>query len=78
MGSSDEGRGEADRQWVSEVERAEGEMDLRFLKVMVRFCFVVGMGMSMSMVIARWSEICRLWLVNCWMLRLVEQTKSRM
>lgn len=49
MGSSDGGRGEADRQWVSEVERAEGEMDLRFLKVMVRFCFVVGMGMSMSM-----------------------------
>lgn len=50
---------------MSEAERAEGEKDLRLLKVMVRLCFVVGIGLSMSMEIARWSEICRSCLDNC-------------
>lgn len=56
--------GEADSLWVREAERAEGEMDLRFLKFIVRLCLEVGMGMSMSIVIARWSEMWRLWLVR--------------
>ena len=36
-----------------EAERAEGEMDLRFLKEMVHFSFWMGIGMSMSIVMAR-------------------------
>lgn len=45
------------RMWEREAERAAGLMHLRFLKVIVRLCFEVGRGMSMSMVIARWSEM---------------------
>ena len=43
-----------------EAERAEGEMDFRFLKDIVLLSLAVGMGMSMSMMIARWSEMLRL------------------
>ena len=42
MGSSGGGGGAADRQWVSEAERAEGEMDLRFLKGGNRDVYVHG------------------------------------
>ena len=39
------------------AEREEGWMDLRFRKVIERFCLTCGVGMRMSMVIARWSEV---------------------
>jgi len=52
--------GEADILLAREAERAEGGMDLRFLKDIVRLSLAVGMGMSMSMMIARWSEMLRL------------------
>ena len=48
-----------------EAERAEGKIDLRFWKDIL--CLSLGMGMSMSIVTARWSEMLRLWLelMNC-------------
>lgn len=51
-------------------------MDLRFLNVIMRFCLVGGDGMSMSIVIARWSEMVR----SVWVILLMvvpdEQTRS--
>jgi len=51
------GKGKGD---ILELGKAEGDMDFRFLKDVIRFFFGVGVGMSMSMVIAKWSEIQRL------------------
>ena len=51
-------------------------MDLRFLNVIVRFCLVGGDGMSMSMTIARWSEMVRLVWVTLLMVVPDEQTRS--
>ena len=45
--------GEADSLLEREAERAEGEMDLRFLNEMLRFSFGMGVEVSMSMVIAK-------------------------
>ena len=53
------GGGEEDNLLTREAERAGVEMDLRFLKKIVRL-FLVEMGSSMFMVIARWSEMLRL------------------
>ena len=59
-GLSGGGCGEADIILRREAERAEGEMDLMFRKVMLRLALGMGMGRSMCMEIARWSEIWRL------------------
>ena len=63
---------------MREAETAAGERELRFLKVIVLLFMGVRVGIWMVIVIARWSEMCRLWLDSCWILRLEEQTKSRM
>ena len=77
-GLSFSGGGEEDILVAREAERAGVEMDLRFLKEIVSLFLVVGMGRSMFMVIARWSEMLRLRLERWGMVRPVEQTKSRM
>lgn len=53
----------------------EGGVNTRILKVGVQLCFMEGIGISMSIVIARWFNIWRMGLDNCQMLRLVEYTK---
>ena len=41
---------------VRREEREEGSMDFRFRKVIERFCLMTGVGMSMFIIRARWSE----------------------
>jgi len=40
-------------------EKEVRSMDLRFLNLIMRFFLVGGVGMSISMVIARWSKMVR-------------------
>lgn len=47
----------ADILLARKIEKAEGEIHLRFLKDIFRLFFGMGIGMSMSIVAARWSEI---------------------
>ena len=61
-----------------QVERETGQMDLRLQQVIVRSCLGSGAGMSMTSVMARWSEMERSVLETLWMWRPVEQTRSRM
>lgn len=58
-GLSVSGGGEEDNLLTREAERAVVEMDLRFLKEIVCL-FLVEIGRSMFIVIARWSEMLRL------------------
>ena len=44
-------------------ERDVGWIDLRLRKVIERFCLTCGVGIRMSMVIARWSELDRMLMV---------------
>ena len=64
---------------ANKVERDEGWMDFMFRKVMERCCLMWGVGMSMSKVRARWSEMAsvRLKLVRLLMVIPVVQIKSR-
>lgn len=57
------------------VSVGEGGVNSRILKVGVQLCFVEGIGISMSIVIASWLKIWRLWPDNYRMLRLVAHTK---
>ena len=57
-------------------ERDVGWIDLRFRKVIERFCLACGVGMRMSMVIARWSEIVTLELDRLLIMMPVMQTRS--
>lgn len=77
MGLSDSGGEKADILLVREAETAEVVMDLRFDNDSVRFPLGLGIGMLMSIVIARRS-IWRLKLESCCSVRPVEQTRSRM
>lgn len=58
-GLSVSGGGEEDNLLTREAERAGVEMDLRFLKEIVRL-FLVEIGRAIFMVIAKWSEMLRL------------------
>lgn len=63
-----------------EMREAKGEedrVDLLFLKVVLCFSLGMGVGMSMPIVIARWSEILRLRLERWCTMRPNEQTRSR-
>ena len=61
---------------AAKVEENEGRlMDLMFRNVRVRFCLIWGVG-SMSMVIARWSEMVRLVLVRLLVVMPELQTRS--
>lgn len=60
------------------VEREMGQRDLRLRKVIERFCLGCGVGVLMSMMITRWSEMVRLVCESCWIWRPVEQTRPRM
>lgn len=44
---------------LREAERAEGEIDLRFLNDILCLSFELGMGRLMSVVITRWSVMVR-------------------
>lgn len=60
------------------VERAIGQMDLRLRKVIERCCLGCGVGVLISIVIARWSEMVRSVCERCSMWMPMEQTRSRM
>lgn len=75
---SDDGGGCDDILLAMESDKADGETDLRFLKEMVRESLLMGYGMVMYIIMARWSEIWRLLLESCVTVRPVEQTRSRM
>ena len=62
---------------AAKTEESEGRlMDLVFRNVMVRFCLTWGVGVLMSKVIARWSEMVRSMLVRLLMVMPAVQTKS--
>ena len=44
-------------------EKDVGRIDLRLRKVIERFCLTCGVGIRMSMLIARWSELGRMLMV---------------
>lgn len=60
-----------------EDKRAEGEMDLTFLKVILHVSLGGGMGMSMLIMLARCSEMLRFMLESWCTVRQVEQRRSR-
>ena len=78
VGAGFTGRVRPERVFDMQVERETGQMDLRLWKVILRSCLGWGAGMSMSSVMARWSEMVRSVLEMLWMWRPVEQTRSRM
>ena len=41
----------------SKAAKEEGSIDFMFRKFMKRFCLMRGVGVSMSMIRARWSEM---------------------
>ena len=47
MGVGSAGGGRWERVFEIQVERATGQMDLMLRKVILRVCFVLGVGMSM-------------------------------
>ena len=59
---------------AAKAEKSEGR--LMFRNIMVQFCLTWGVGMSMSKVIARWSEMVRSMLVRLLMVMPVVQTRS--
>ena len=62
---------------AAKTEESEGRlMDLVFRNVMVRFCLTWGVGVLMSKVIARWSEMVRSMLVRLLMVMPAVQTRS--
>lgn len=69
-------RAESEMVSASVAEKDEGLIDLRFRNVMVRFCLTRGIGMSISTVMARWSEIVRSMLVRLVMVMPEVQTRS--
>ena len=59
------------------VERETGHMDFRLRKLIVRSCMGWRVGISMTRVMARWSDMERSVLEILWIWRPVEQTRSR-
>lgn len=74
---SGDGGGKANILVAREAKRAEVEIDLMFLKVILHVSLGVGMGMSILIMIARWSEMLRLMLESWFIVRPVEQRRSR-
>ena len=60
------------------VEREMGQMDLRLRKVIERCCLGCGVGVMISIMIARWSEMVRSVCESCSMWIPMKQTRSRM
>ena len=58
---------------AAKAEKSEGR--LMFRNIMVQFCLTWGVGMSMSKVIARWSEMVRPMLVRSLMVMPAVQTR---
>lgn len=72
------GREELDIELDKEEEKEIGQSDLRLRNVIVRVCLGSGVGVRMSMVTARWSEIVRLVNSRLWTeSEAEEQTRSR-
>ena len=59
---------------AAKAEKSEGR--IMFRNIMVQFCLTWGVGMSMSKVIARWSEMVRSMLVRLLMVMPAVQTRS--
>lgn len=74
---SEAGGGDVRMELVRCDANCAGEWEVSLRNVMVLTFFGLGCGMWMSKVMARWSEMERLWLEILEMVMFVEQTGSR-